>query len=216
MADERGIVDADQAPLGDGERLPARACGIEQSFQTGPRRGVGQPLVVDVSALDVDVGGAGVVVLGCVPGHSRVVTRERAPEDTEPRERVRRQVAAPQGGETELRQLRVDRRRRAAVKDEIDAGERLAEAGRRVRGVLRAPVRLKPRVEGGRIVHLGHRPDIDPLAPGRDRLTERDQVPVALAGGDSLRRDRLAPVATPGAEMEHRDRRQRRQEAREG
>jgi hypothetical protein len=47
----------------------------------------------------------------------------------------------------------------------------------------------------------------------RDRLVERDQVPVASALRDPLRRDHLSPRATRvGAEVDHRDRLQARKE----
>jgi hypothetical protein len=40
------------------------------------------------------------------------------------------------------------------------------------------------------VVHLAHRAHVDRAAPLRDRLVERDEVAVALAGGDLGGRDR--------------------------
>ncbi len=200
---ERRIVDAVEPPLRDGERLVARGRRRGQRLELGPRRGA---LVVDVAALDVDVRLAGVVLRGRVPGDARVAAGERAPEDPQPRERVRELVAAVQRRHPERLQLRVDRRFGAAVEDQVDAPERLLVALGRVGRVLGRAARRVGRVVVLVVVHLGHRPDVDALPPDPDRVVQRGEVGVALARRDVARRDRLAAALALRAEVEHRDR----------
>src|SRR5258706_15437992 len=104
-------------------------------FEAQPRCGVGEAFVVDVAPFDVDEGGARVILLGRVTWHAWVVARKRAPDDPEPRERIDREVAAVEGRQPELRELRVDGACRAAVQDHVDARERFPITRRRMGGV---------------------------------------------------------------------------------
>jgi hypothetical protein len=100
------------------------------------------------------------------------------------------------------------------VHDQVDPGKRapevrggvvrLRDAGLRVRAV-QVPV----------AVHLGEGADVDLLAPRVDRVVERDQVPVARALRDLMRRDRLLAVLAACREADHRHLAERREEIRE-
>jgi hypothetical protein len=215
VLDERRVVDPEQAPLGDGERLPVSARKLVERLEIGPRRVVGQAFVVDVAAVDVHVRAARVVRLRGVSGHAGRAAGQRTPEDAEARKGVEGEIAAAQGRLPERAQLDIDLGLCPAVEDHVDSRESCAVPGRRVRGVLRPAVRPVGRVDVGRIVHLGHRPDVDALTPGGDRRVERHQIGVALTGGDARRRDRLPPVAAARAEVDHRDRAERGKERRE-
>src|SRR5712691_8851244 len=206
VLDEGRVVELEQSPLRHRERLVARARNAVQVLEALPRCSVGEALVVDVAPFDVDEGGARVIPLGRVTWHAWVIARKRAPDDPEPREGVDREVSAVERWQPELRELRVDGARRAAVKDHVDARERFPIARRRMGGVSWPAVCEVTGPKRARAFHLGHWPDIDPLAPHGDCLVEGDQVPVALARRDAARRDRLALAPPLRAEMNHRDR----------
>ena len=186
---------------------------LVQILEIVPRRGVVQRLLEDVAARRRRRTRR--------PGNSsarrsrdaRIAAGERRPHDAQARERIRREVARDRRLAERL-QLRVDRRRGAAVEDEVDARERLAVVRRRVARLRGAALR-EPRPQVPVVVHLGHRADVDALAPLRDRLIQRNQVPVALSRSDLRGRDRLLLArAEAGVEVDHRDRRQRPEERR--
>ena len=101
----------------------------------------------------------------------------------------------------------IDLYARAAVEDEVDAGEGEPVGLRREAGASRAVV------ERLVAVHLRHRPHVHEAAEAVDRLVEVDQVRVALAVCDLLHRDPRHPHCPGPAdpEMQHRNRCQLRE-----
>ena len=88
VADEVGVVDAEEAPLRNGERLLPFHRGGVQRFEVAPGRAVGEHLVEDVASLDIHVRPPRVVRLGSVRGNPWRAAGERAPDDAQAWERV--------------------------------------------------------------------------------------------------------------------------------
>ena len=203
--DEHGIVDSLEAPLG--QRVGLVLVGVVQRLVLleRPAAGRGREHVV---ADHVHAAVAGVVACGRV--RAVLDAGERIPDHAQAaRVRVDREIPGDRRQPLGL-QPGVDLRLGAAVEQDEDPAERALVRGRRVGRVVLALVR----VEVDRIVHLGHRPDVDELAELADRAVQREEVRIAAAGGDRRGCDRLALARRPrsGAQVEHRHRAEHRQQ----
>ena len=159
----------------------------------------------------VDVGVTGVERLRR-PRAAGFETRDRVPDHRQSRCGIDRQLPADRR-QPEPAQLRIDL---TPVEDQVRAPERLLVRRRRMRGASRGAVESRRRVEVPRVVHLRHHPHVHRSAVGGDRLVQRDQIAIAAAGCDPSRCDRLGSgSALVGADVDHRDRLQTREELRE-
>jgi len=131
LPDERRVVDAPESPFGEGERLPRVRLvePVAAAHSALPRD------VVEVVADDVDEAVARVVGLRAISGDVRGAVALGVPDHAEVGERVARQRvhgATADRRDVERGETRVDLAERAAVGDQVDAGEGLAEPARLV------------------------------------------------------------------------------------
>ena len=188
-AHEGRVVDAPEAPLGDRVEL-----GRVRAVQPV----VGCPLglaadVVEVVRDHVHVAVPGVVRLRAVAREIRAAVALRVPDHAQHRRRVH-VVVVRHGREAEGPQACVQLDGRAAVQEQVDTREGLAEGGRRVCCALEAPALRVGAVAIPVPVHLRKRPDEDRPGPLGDRLVQRAEVVVTAPTGDGQRRDRLVRV----------------------
>ena len=201
LADEGRVVGADDAELGQRERL--RVVAAVEAGEPLPVLVVG----VDVGADPVDVFVARVEEPRAVLGDGRRARRQGAPDH---RDRRLRQAAdgAPQRRQAGFAEAGVDHAAlAAAVDDHVDPPEGADVLARAVGGVARfaGAVVGGPDVEAA--VRLPEGPEVGahPLRP--EQLVEPDQVLVAFAAGDRPGGDQLVAVAlVRGRDVHHRPR----------